>query len=215
MDIAPIILVILVATGLVTYKGLQDYSFFSKYNFDLDRIRKGELYRLITSGFLHVDWMHFAFNMFTLYMFAGIVVAISGSFYFILIYMLSIAIGNILTYQLYQKRTQYYAVGASGGVTGVVYASILLYPDLKLYLFFIPIGIKGYIFAIAYLLYSLYGMKKNSDNIGHAAHFGGAIGGLVLTLVRYPMLLQQQAFLIFLLLIPIALLLLMVRTNKL
>lgn len=214
MDIAPIILVILVGTGLLTYKGLQDYAFFSKYNFDLNRIRQGEFYRIITSGFLHVDWMHFAFNMFTLYMFAGIVVAISGSYYFVLIYLLSIVIGNALTYQLYHKRSQYLAVGASGGVTGIVYASILLYPDLKLYLFFIPIGIKGYIFAIGYLLYSLYGMRKNSDNIGHAAHFGGAIGGLVLTLVRYPVLLQQQTFLIVLLLIPIVLLLFLAKKNK-
>ncbi|WP_413512441.1 rhomboid family intramembrane serine protease [Myroides odoratus] len=214
MDIAPVILMILVLSGLVTYKGLSDYAFFSKYNFDLDRIRKGEIHRLITSGFLHVDWMHFAFNMFTLYMFAGIVVAISGSFYFILIYLLSIVIGNVLTYQLYSKQQQYYAVGASGGVTGIVYASILLYPDLKLYLFFIPIGIKGYIFAIGYLLYSLYGMRKNLGNIGHAAHFGGAIGGLVLTLIRYPQLFEQQLFLIGLLLIPIVLLLLLAKNNK-
>lgn len=215
MEIAPVILVLLVLSGLATYKGLQDYAFFGKYNFNLDRIRKGEVYRLLTSGFLHVDWMHFAFNMFTLYMFAGIVVAISGSFYFLIIYLLSILIGNILTYQLYHKRSQYLAVGASGGVTGIVYASILLYPDLKLYLFFIPIGIKGYIFALAYLLYSLYGMKKNSDNIGHAAHFGGAIGGLVFTLVRYPSLFQTQTFLIGLLLIPLVLLFVLAQRNKL
>lgn len=215
MDIAPVILVVLILSGLATYKGLQDYAFFGKYNFNLDRIRKGEVYRLFTSGFLHVDWMHFAFNMFTLYMFAGIVVAISGSFYFLVIYLMSILIGNILTYQLYHKRSQYLAVGASGGVTGIVYASILLYPDLKLYLFFIPIGIKGYIFAIGYLLYSLYGMRKNSDNIGHAAHFGGAIGGLFLTLVRYPVLFQTQLFLIGLLLIPIVLLFVSAKQNKL
>ncbi|MGS4344802.1 rhomboid family intramembrane serine protease [Myroides odoratus] len=215
MEIAPVILVLLVLSGLATYKGLQDYAFFGKYNFNLDRIRKGEVYRLLTSGFLHVDWMHFAFNMFTLYMFAGIVVAISGSFYFLIIYLLSILIGNILTYQLYHKRSQYLAVGASGGVTGIVYASILLYPDLKLYLFFIPIGIKGYIFALAYLLYSLYGMKKNRDNIGHAAHFGGAIGGLVFTLVRYPSLFQTQTFLIGLLLIPLVLLFVLAQRNKL
>ena len=215
MEIAPVILVLLVLSGLVTYKGLQDYAFFGKYNFNLDRIRKGEIYRLLTSGFLHVDWMHFAFNMFTLYMFAGIVVAISGSFYFLIIYLVSILMGNILTYQLYHKRSQYLAVGASGGVTGIVYASILLYPDLKLYLFFIPIGIKGYIFALAYLLYSLYGMKRNSDNIGHAAHFGGAIGGLVFTLVRYPSLFQTQTFLIGLLLIPLVLLFVLAQRNKL
>ncbi|WP_410879429.1 rhomboid family intramembrane serine protease [Myroides sp. DW712] len=215
MEIAPAILVLLILSGLATYKGLQDYAFFGKYNFNLDRIRKGEVYRLLTSGFLHVDWMHFAFNMFTLYMFAGIVVAISGSFYFLIIYLVSILIGNILTYQLYHKRSQYLAVGASGGVTGIVYASILLYPDLKLYLFFIPIGIKGYIFALAYLLYSLYGMKKNRDNIGHAAHFGGAIGGLVFTLVRYPSLFQTQTFLIGLLLIPLVLLFVLAQRNKL
>lgn len=215
MDITPIILVLLVVTGLVTYKGLHDYAFFAKYNFDLDRIRKGEVYRLFTAGFLHVDWMHFGFNMFTLYLFSSIVVAISGSFYFVIIYVASILVGNILTYQLYHKRSQYLAVGASGGVTGIVYASILLYPDLKLYLFFIPIGIKGYIFAIGYLLYSLYGMKKNSDNIGHTAHFGGAIGGLVLTLIHFPQLFREQLLLIGLLLIPIVLLFVLAQQNKL
>ncbi len=214
MDIAPVVLVIILITGFITNKGLNDYSFFSKYNFNLDKVRQGEVHRIITSGFLHVDWMHYAFNMFSLYMFSSIVVSISGTVFFLAVYLLSIAIGNVLTYQLYIKQSQYFAVGASGGVTGIIYAAILLYPDLKLYLFFIPIGIKGYIFAILYLLYSVYGMKRNLGNIGHSAHFGGAIGGLVLVLIRYPELLLAQKELIALLLIPIAILAFMVKTKR-
>lgn len=214
MDIAPVVLLIILVTGFITYKGLNDYSFFSKYNFDLDKVRRGEVHRIITSGFLHVDWMHYAFNMFSLYMFSSIVVSISGTVFFLVVYLLSIAIGNILTYQLYIKQSQYYAVGASGGVTGIIYAAILLYPDLKLYLFFIPIGIKGYIFAIIYLLYSVYGMKRNLGNIGHSAHFGGAIGGLALVLIRYPQLLIVQKELVVLLLIPIAVLAYLVKSKR-
>ena len=212
MDIAPVVLLIILVTGFITYRGLNDSSFFSKYNFDLDKVRRGEVHRIVTSGFLHVDWMHYAFNMFSLYMFSSIVVTLTGSVFFIIVYLLSIAIGNILTYQLYIKQSQYYAVGASGGVTGIIYAAILLYPDLKLYLFFIPIGIKGYIFAILYLVYSIYGMKRNLGNIGHSAHFGGAIGGLVL--IRYPQLLNSQKELVVLLLIPIAVLAYLVKTKR-
>ncbi len=214
MDIAPVVLLIILVTGFITYRGLNDSSFFSKYNFDLDKVRRGEVHRIVTSGFLHVDWMHYAFNMFSLYMFSSIVVTLTGSVFFIIVYLLSIAIGNILTYQLYIKQSQYYAVGASGGVTGIIYAAILLYPDLKLYLFFIPIGIKGYIFAILYLVYSIYGMKRNLGNIGHSAHFGGAIGGLALVLIRYPQLLNSQKELVVLLLIPIAVLAYLVKTKR-
>ena len=85
---------------------------------------------------------------------------------------------------------------------------------MKLFLLLIPIPIPAYIFGIGYLFYSIYGMKKNNDNIGHAAHFGGALGGLILTLIKAPALFLNQAYVVGLLILPIAILFYLVKTKK-
>lgn len=182
---------------------MADYRFFSKYNFDISALQKGEKYRMITSGFLHVDWMHFIFNMLTLYFFADIIVHSYGILYFLIIYFLSMLAGNLVTFQFYKNVPHYRAVGASGAIMGVLYASIMLNPDMSLYLFFIPIPIPAYLVAIGYLFYSIYGINKSNDNIGHTAHLGGAIAGLILIVLREPVLLLRETFLIAVLLIPV------------
>ena len=107
----------------------------------------------------------------------------------------------------YHKDEPYYsAVGASGAVSGIVYSSILLFPDMQLLLFF-AIPIPGYVFGVGYLLYSIYGMKKQLGNVGHAAHLGGAIGGFALTLLLKPILFSINTTFVILLAIPILLLL--------
>lgn len=212
MDIAPIILIILGLTAAVTYKGLNDTSFFNKNSFDMYYIKKGEYLRYFTSGFLHVDWGHFFFNMLTLYFFGSNVVSLVGPFYFVLIYIVSMLVGNVLTYQLYSKDMNYRAVGASGAIMGVLYAFVIMFPTQTIYIFFLPV--PGFVFAIGYLLYSIYGMRKRADNIGHAAHFGGAIGGLILILIKFPDLIQERLFLIGVLLIPIALLGILAKKGK-
>ena len=116
---------------------------------------------------------------------------------------------------MHKNDYSYRAIGASGAVTGIIYSSILLYPDLNLYFFFIPIPIPGYIFGIGYLLYSIYGMKAKRDNIGHTAHFGGAIGGYLITLIRQPSLLETNTRMVILLTIPIVILFYLHKTNKL
>ncbi len=214
MDISTATLIIIALNGIVTYKGLNDFSFFNKYCFDISKINAGEKYRFFTSGFLHGDWMHFIFNMLTLYFFADIIVFTSGILYFVLIYLVSLLVGNILTYQYFKNYPNYRAVGASGAIMGVLYASIMLNPDMSLYLFFIPIPIPAYAFAVGYLLYSIYGMKKNNDGIGHTAHIGGAIGGLALILLKYPILIQREYKLIAILLIPVLILVGMYKNKK-
>ena len=123
--------------------------------------------------------------------------------------------GSLLTLYMHKNDYSYRAIGASGAVTGIIYSSILLYPDLNLYFFFIPIPIPGYIFGIGYLLYSIYGMKAKRDNIGHTAHFGGAIGGYLITLIRQPSLLETNTRMVILLTIPIVILFYLHKTNKL
>ncbi|MBU3012277.1 rhomboid family intramembrane serine protease [Polaribacter vadi] len=207
-DINPIILLIVIANVLFSKKGFDDYSFLDKYKFQVGRVKGGEKIRMLTSGFLHVDWMHLILNMYVLYMFGGFVTQILGITSFLIIYFGSLLAGSLYALHYHKDEPYYSAVGASGAVSGIVYTSILLNPDMSLYLFFVPIPIPGYIFGVGYLLYSIYGMKKQVGNVGHAAHLGGAIGGFVLTLILQPILFSTNTTFIVLLAIPIVLLLL-------
>jgi membrane associated rhomboid family serine protease len=203
----PIILIIIIANVLFSMKGFDDYSFLDKYKFQVGRVLGKEKIRILTAGFLHVDWMHLGFNMYALYMFGGFVTNILGPVSFIVIYFGSLLAGSLYTLQYHKNEPYYSSVGASGAVSGIVYSAILLNPGMELYLFFIPVPIPGYIFGVGYLLYSIYGMKKQLGNIGHAAHLGGAIGGFVLTLLLFPVLFTTNSTFVIMLAIPIVLLL--------
>ena len=208
------LLAIIGANVLVSYKGFNDLSFFRKNEFHIGSIRAGEQFRMISSGFLHADVAHLFFNMFTLYIFAPEVIYNFSSISFVLIYFVSLVAGSLLTMSFHKNDFNYRAVGASGAVTGIVYSAILLNPDMSLYLFFIPIPIPAYIFGIGYLLYSIYGMKAKNDNIGHVAHFGGAIGGYATTLIKEPSMFTENTFTVVLLAIPIVLLYFLDKSGK-
>jgi membrane associated rhomboid family serine protease len=169
---------------------------------------------MISSAFLHVDIAHLAFNMITLYFFAPVVSSYLGIPSFLIVYFGSLLCGSLLTLQFHKNEYNYRAVGASGAVTGILYAAILLRPDMDLYFFFIPLPIPAYIFGIGYLLYSIYGMKSRNDNIGHTAHFGGAIGGYVITLIKEPQMLTENTLMVALLAIPIVILFIMAKMGK-
>ena len=201
------VLILIIANVLVSMKGFKEYSFLDKYKFQVGKIGSGEKIRALTSGFLHVDWMHLGFNMYALYLFGDIVAGVLGMLSFLIIYFGSLLAGSLYSLQYHKNEPYYSAVGASGAVSGIVYASILLYPAMELYLFFIPIPIPGYIFGVGYLLYSIYGMKKQLGNTGHSAHLGGSIGGFALTLLLYPSVFSTNMMLVIALGIPIVLLL--------
>ena len=214
-NLSLVTIVIIAANALISYKGFNDYGFFERYKFNVGAVRRGEQIRVFSSGFLHVDWMHFFVNMFTLYFFADIVVTELGTVNFLVVYIVSLILGNLLSLYFHQNEYHYSAVGASGAVTGILYSAILLEPSMSLYMFFIPIPIPAYVFGIGYLLYSIYGMKQRIGNIGHDAHFGGAIGGFVVTLMLLPSLFQTDLLMIGLLAIPIIILFVMHKTGKL
>jgi membrane associated rhomboid family serine protease len=209
-----ILVIIIAVTVLISYKGFNDLSFFRKFEFHIGSIHQGEQIRMISSGFLHVDMGHLFFNMITLWFFAPLVLSYLGNWIFVLIYMGSLIFGNLLTYVFNKNNYTYRAVGASGAVTGVLYSAILLQPDMMLGLFFV-IPIPAYLFGILYLLYSIYGMKSQNDNIGHSAHFGGAVGGYIITLIEQPQLLVDHTMMVVLLTIPIIVLFIMQRLGKL
>mgnify|MGYP003672185535 CR=1 FL=1 len=213
-NISFVTIIIIAANALISYKGFNDYTFFEKYKFHVGAIKNGEKIRAFSSAFLHVDFQHLIFNMISLYFFAPVVTGYLGNSGFIAVYVGSLLLGSALSYYFHKDEYHYTAVGASGAVMGIVYSAILLQPDMSLYLFFIPIPIPAYIFGVGYLLYSIYGMKAKNDNIGHDAHFGGAIGGYVITLLLLPALIQINLTMVIVLAIPILILFLLKQTGK-
>ena len=204
------ILVLILATVLISYKGIQDSLFSRKNEFHIGSIQAGEQFRMLSSGFLHADFQHLFFNMFTLYLFAPYVVFHFSNFYFFVLYFGSLIAGSLLTLYFHKNDYSYRAVGASGAVTGIIYSAILIEPNIYMYGF-----MPGYVFGFLYLILSIYGMKTKRDNIGHVAHFGGAIGGFVFTLIKEPQLLSLQPLTVAALLIPIVVLFFLEKTNKL
>ncbi len=212
-DIHMATLAIIVINALVSFKGFNDSSFFERYKFGIAPIQAGQKDRMVTSGFLHVDITHLLFNMLTLYFFASVVIREFGPSKFLIIYLISLIAGSLLALFFHKDEPYYSAVGASGAVTGILYSAILLQPDMQLLLYF-AIPIPAYVLGIGYLLYSIYGMKKRSDNIGHTAHFGGAVGGYAATLLFDSSLIFTSTLMVVLLAIPIIILLIMEKMGK-
>lgn len=209
-----ITIILIAANVIISYKGFGDYSFFEKYKFNVGAVKRGEQIRLFSSGFLHADNAHLFFNMFTLFFFADVVINAMGTFSFLIVYVGSLLLGSLLSLYFHKNEYHYSAVGASGAVSGIIYSAILLQPGMSLYMFFIPIPIPAYLFGIGYLLYSIYGMKNRIGNIGHDAHFGGAVGGYVITLILAPWLFKTNLLMIGLLALPIVLLYVLKRMGK-
>jgi len=205
---------IIAANVIVSLKGFNDTYFFDRYKFGIGAIKAGQKERMLTSGFLHVDLSHLFFNMFTLYFFADVVIGWFGSIKFLIIYFISLVAGSLLALFFHKDEPYYSAVGASGAVTGILYAAILLEPEMQLGIMFIPIPLPAYVLGIGYLLYSIYGMKSRLGNIGHTAHFGGAVGGYLSTLIFMPSLLVTDTFMMVILALPIVLLFVLARAGK-
>lgn len=209
-----IVVGLIVANVVFSYKGITEPSFLNTYKFQIAAILRGERIRMLSSGFLHVDYLHLGFNMYALYLFASPVLGTLGNVPFLILYFGSLLLGNVFTLFYHKKESYYSAVGASGAVSGIVYSAIVLYPEMTLYLFPIPIPIPGYLFGIGYLLYSMYGMKKQLGSVGHSAHLGGAVGGFFITILLYPQVLVAHKTLIILLAVPILLLFLFGKKSK-
>ncbi len=193
MIVTYVIIAISVITSLVAFNRPD---IFDKLKFNAYAINKHkEWYRFFTYGIIHADYMHLFINMFVFYSFGGIVESVfqiyfdsQATLFYILLYVGGIAFSSLWDFGKYKNNSYYNAVGASGAVSAILFSSIILYPQGKIFLFFIPIGIPAPIFGILYLAYSAYMAKKGTDNVGHSAHFWGAIYGVVFTIVLKPSL---------------------------
>lgn len=204
---------LLILTGLSTYKGLKDYAFNEYYNFNVDGILvKREFFRLLSSGFLHVGWIHFAFNMVGLLSFANALEPLFGIPKFLVIYFLSMLGGSLLSLYIHRNHGDYRAVGASGAVSGIIFSSIVLFPEHEIGFILLPIQFKSWILGVLFVVISIWGIKSQKDNIGHEAHLGGALTGLLITILLQPSVLQTNLWVILLLGLPtLAFLILLIR----
>ncbi len=188
-----ITVLLLISIGLVSYLCFSNEKLFNQLLFSpYVIIREKEWFRFITGAWVHSGLWHLAINLFVLYMFGETIEYYMvhwfgniGRFYFLVLFLASVIIAHIPTY-FKEKDNYYYAsVGASGGVSGVLFASILLDP-LRLLDIFGLIPIPGIVFGVIYLIYSNRMAQQSRDNINHDAHFYGAIGGMLVLIIMQP-----------------------------
>ncbi|MFB9078338.1 rhomboid family intramembrane serine protease [Flavobacterium procerum] len=194
--------IIIIINFLFSYKGFNDKVFYDKYKFKVDKILiNKEYYRLISSSFLHIDWQHLCFNMLSLYFFFGLVEAQLGIPQFLILYFASMIGGDLLALFIHRNHGDYSAVGASGAVCGIIFASIALFPGIGIVLFFV-VSIPAWLYGILYVAYAIYGIKSQRENIGHEAHLGGALIGMLTAIALYPSALKENYITILVISIP-------------
>jgi len=204
LSLNTIIVAINVVVSLVAF---QNQELMSKLIFNPYQVRhRREYYRVITHAFIHADFMHLFFNMFVLWSFGGLIESIftdsnvfyslfpelefwgtsMGYLYFVLLYVGGIIFATLPSIKKHSENPHYNSLGASGAVSAVVLAAILLLPTMDIYIFFIPIGIPAFIVGGAYLGYEYYMSKNSQGRIAHDAHYFGAVYGLILLLILKP-----------------------------
>lgn len=194
-------LLLTVANIVVSMIGFRNRQFFEKYLFSVDSIlHEREYIRLISSGFLHGDWRHLIFNMLSFYFFGPALESYWGGGGFLLLYFVSLIGSDILSLYIHRHQGDYRSIGASGAVSGIVFSYVVLTPDAPLRFLLLPIEIPAWLFAILYTMYSMYGMRSRIDNVAHDAHIGGAMAGIIISVILQPALLVERSWLLVLLL---------------
>lgn len=154
----------------------------------VDRHRQYD--RLLTHGFIHADWGHLLFNMITLYSFGSTMERYFAdritSVGYLLFYLSAVVVAILPTYMRHKHDAHYRSLGASGAVSAVLFAFILLSPWSSIYVFLIPVGIPAIVYAVLYVAYSIWMDKRGGDNINHSAHLWGGLYGVMFTLLQDP-----------------------------
>lgn len=193
-------LIIVIITTLISIGGFNNQKIIDDLIFYPPSLKQGQWYRFFSCGLIHADWGHLIFNMLSLYLFGRYVelqfAAIfgdKGKFLYLLMYILALAVSLLPTYFKNKHNYQYRSLGASGAVSAVIFAGLLIAPYLEVYFFFIPIPIPGFIFAPLYLLISIWLERRAADNINHSAHIWGAVFGMVFIIVAGKLLADYDA----------------------
>jgi membrane associated rhomboid family serine protease len=187
-------ILIIVVTSLISLYAFYNHDLFDRFKFNAYAIKHhGQGWRFFSYGLIHADWMHLFVNMFVLYSFGKVVTEayhfyfdIKGYLFYILLYVGGIVFSVLFDYGKHKDDMYYNAVGASGAVSAVLFSSILIYPTGSLYLFPIPFPLPAVVFGVIYLVYSAVMARRAKDNIGHNAHFWGAVFGIIFTIALKP-----------------------------
>jgi membrane associated rhomboid family serine protease len=188
----PVTAVLLVANIVLSIYVWNEKTIFQKwmmhpYSFQ----RKKTYYTLLTSAFIHADTIHLAMNMFALLSFGQFVELELGKGLFAVLYGVSILTSSVPSLIKHRNNPSYYTLGASGAISAVVFAFILLHPFAKLGLFLLPINIPAILFGVLYILFSIYAQRRSMDNLNHDAHIAGALTGVCFILLLKPQALNQ------------------------
>lgn len=184
-----IFVVVTVLTSLAAFNNGNLLNKFILYPYAMNNNPK-EYYRLLSHGLIHADYGHLFFNMFALYSFGKYVEVMFASmakpFLFPVLYIMGIAAASLPDMVKHKNHSYYRSLGASGGVSAILFSSVYFFPWSGIRIMFIPIDIPAIVFAALYLAYCAYMSKKGNDNIGHDAHFWGAVFGFVFTFLFDP-----------------------------
>lgn len=194
-------LLILIVTFLVSYKGFKSPEYLDQYAFRIKDIRYGrQYYRLLTSGLLHTGWVHLLLNAMTFYCFSSGVEMMVGFRNYFIIYVVSLVGGNLLSLLLHRNEPDYAAVGASGAISGLVFAAIALFPGIEVGM--LGIYLPAWLYGLLYVVFCAYGITARLGNIGHDAHLGGGLVGLLTVIIMRPELLRTNYLVIAAILVP-------------
>ncbi len=199
MPDSPITLFFVVITSIVSIYAFSNNEVFNKLKLNPYMVlHRKEWGRVFGHAVLHSDWFHLIINMYVLYSFGGVVenafgqFSVNGRTWYAFFYISAAVAATIPAFLRHRNSHAYNAVGASGAVSAIAFASILIYPTGRIAFVFIPgVQIPSYVFGIAYLIYSYFMSKRSSDNIAHDAHFAGAIYGLLFPLLIEPRLISS------------------------
>jgi membrane associated rhomboid family serine protease len=182
--VAMVIFVITIGVSLLAFynDGLYDKLILQPYNVS----RGKNVYTLITSGFIHADWGHLFFNMFSYFFFAFTLERTLGHWQFALLYIVSLILSDLPSVVKHKNDLWYRSLGASGAISAVVFGYIMFNPLNSMYLMLIPIPIPAIIFGVLYLVYCSYASKRGQGNINHDAHLFGALSGVMITVILVP-----------------------------
>lgn len=199
---------------LISINGFRNISFLDRFKFSIDGILLYKSYsRMIVSGFLHVDWKHLFFNMLTLLIFGEYLELNVGHFNFLLIFTIGLLSGNLFALAVHRQHADYSAVGASGAVSAILFAVMVMEPSSKMGLLLIPFHVPAWLFCALYILMTIIGVKRAYGNIGHEAHLGGAFAGMLTLVLILPEVLKSNLWYFLLFAIPVGVFIVYVVLN--
>lgn len=194
----PVASIIFLTTIMVSLLTFSNTTLYGKLMLHPHSVSRGnKLYTIITSGFIHRDWMHLFMNMLSYYFFAfqleRILVMASnwGHIQFGMLYLVSLILSDMGSIIRHKDHFWYHSLGASGAVCAVVFSYILFYPLASMLILPIPIPIPAVLYGILFLAYCMYATKSANDNINHEAHFLGALAGMLITIILYPHIIRH------------------------